>query len=99
MMAKPWERHEQIIVETYDAIKPNKSSRRHVRPIKGEKHPASMDVRFPRKTREKYAEGTKFRIYAKLTDKQGGKDFLSTHHSWPFEVWDDEKQDWVLIVD
>lgn len=98
-MAKPWEQHERTIVETYDAIKPNKSSQRHVRPVQGQKHPSSMDVRFPRAARDQYPVGTKFRCYAKLTDREGGKDFLSTFHSWPLEVWDEEKMTWILHRD
>ena len=98
-MAKPWEQHERIIVETYDATKSGKSSKRHVRPAKGQNHPQTMDVRFPRKVRYRYVEGTKFRIYAKLTDREGGKNFLSTHHSWPFEVWNEAKQKWETEID
>lgn len=30
--------------------------------------------------------GTKFRIFAKETDREGGPSFLYTHHSWPYEI-------------
>jgi hypothetical protein len=32
--------------------------------------------------------GTKFRIYAKETDREGSPPFLYTHFSWPYEVLD-----------
>lgn len=36
--------------------------------------------------RKAYPIGTKFRIYAKETDREGGKPFLYSHFDWPFEV-------------
>jgi hypothetical protein len=39
--------------------------------------------------RRKYPVGTRFRIYAKLTDKEGGGRFLHSHHNWPYEVLQD----------
>lgn len=33
-----------------------------------------------------YPVGTRFRIRAKLTDKEGGRDFLYTHFRWKYEV-------------
>jgi hypothetical protein len=30
--------------------------------------------------------GTRFLIYAKATDREGGRDFLSSHHSWDYEI-------------
>jgi hypothetical protein len=32
--------------------------------------------------------GARFRIYAKLTDKEGSRPFLHTHHNWDYEVLD-----------
>ena len=37
-----------------------------------------MHVRFPRAIRSAYPIGTRFRVYAKLTDKEGGNPFLHT---------------------
>lgn len=31
---------------------------------------------------------TRHRIYAKLTDREGGTPFLHTHHNWDYEVLD-----------
>jgi hypothetical protein len=83
---KPWSQYLQVIVETYTAVKAGKSSRIHVRPVKGEPFPQSMDVECSRSMRERYPIGTRFRIYAKKTSREGGKPFLYSRYDWPFEV-------------
>jgi hypothetical protein len=83
---KPWSQYRQVIVETYVAVKGGKSSRIHVRPVKGEPFPQAMDVECSRSMREQYPIGTRFRIYAKETSRQGGKPFLYSRYDWPFEV-------------
>ena len=85
-MANPWSRYQQVIVETYYAVKPGKSSRIHARPVAGQPFPQSMDVECSRSMRKEYPVGTKFRIYAKETDREGGKPFLYSHFDWPFDV-------------
>ena len=87
-MAKPWEKHQLLIVETYFEVKSGKSSHIHARPVEGQGFPVTLDVRCSRDMRNSYPVGTKFEIYAKLTDREGGSEFLSTHHSWPFKVID-----------
>ncbi|MER9971185.1 hypothetical protein [Mesorhizobium sp. M0060] len=83
---KPWSQYQQVVVETYSGIKPGKSSRVHVRPIVGQPFPVTMDVECSRTMRKQYPIGTKFRIYAKETNREGGKPFLYSHFDWPFEV-------------
>lgn len=85
-MAMPWECYHRIVVETYSAVKPGKSSRVHVRPVDGQIFPTSMDVECSREMRKKYKVGTKFRIWAKETDREGGKSFLYSHYNWPYEI-------------
>jgi len=34
-MTKPWSQYQQVVVETYNAVKAGKSSRIHVRPVPG----------------------------------------------------------------
>lgn len=85
-MAQPWSNYNQVIVETYYAVKSGKSSRIHVRPAAGQAYPQSMDVECSRTMRKAYPIGSKFRIWAKETDKEGGKPFLYSHFDWPFEV-------------
>ncbi len=78
----------QIIVETYSGRKPGKSSLVHARPIVGQVYPPSMDVECSRPMRKNHPVGTKFRIHVKEADREGGKPFLYTHYSWPYEVID-----------
>ena len=85
-MHKPWSPYRQVVVETYYAIKGGKSSRVHVRPVPGQPYPPTMDVECSRGMREAYPIGTRFRIHAKETRKEGGKPFLYSHYNWPYEV-------------
>lgn len=85
----PWNDYNQVIVETYEATKSGKKSKVHVRPIEGEIYPASMDVECSRSMRKDHPIGTRFRIYAKETRREGGKPFLYSHFNWPYEVVDD----------
>lgn len=85
-MNKPWSQYKQIIVETYHAKKAGKSSVIHVRPVEGEEFPTDMDVECSKGMREKYPVGTRFRIHVKETNREGGKPFLYSHHSWRYEV-------------
>lgn len=87
-MAQPWSNYSQIVVETYHAVKAGKSSRIHVRPVAGQPYPQTMDVECSRTMRKAYPIGTKFRIWAKEADREGGKPFLYSHFDWPFEVVD-----------
>ncbi|MGZ9189084.1 MAG: hypothetical protein ACXW39_03375 [Nitrospira sp.] len=54
----------------------------------GEQFPQALHVRSPKQMRRDKPVGTRFRIYAKLTDKEGGTPFLHTHHNWDYEVVD-----------
>lgn len=85
-MGKPWECYHQVVVETYYEMKSGKSTKIHVRPVKGQLFPTSLDVRCSRAMRNNYPIGTKFRIHAKLTDREGGGEFLHSHHDWPYNV-------------
>jgi hypothetical protein len=83
---KPWSQYHQVIVETYHAVKCGKSSRIHVRPIPGQVFPPTMDVECSRAMREEYPVGARFRIFAKETNREGGKAFLYSHYDWPHEI-------------
>jgi hypothetical protein len=85
-MSKPWSQYRQVIVETYRGGKVGESSGIHVRPVPGEPFSPTLDVECSRSMRQRYPVGTKFRIYAKETNREGGKPFLYSHYSWPFEV-------------
>ena len=86
-MGKPTEPTVQIVVETYPESGGGLHGDRHVRPVDGQGYPPGTRVRCSKPMRFSAPLGSKFLIYAKLTDKKGGRDFLSSHHSW----------DWVLV--
>nr|WP_321455033.1 hypothetical protein [uncultured Cohaesibacter sp.] len=50
----PWSDYQQIVVETYAATKSGKSSSLHVRPVKGEAYPTTMDVECSRSMRKSF---------------------------------------------
>ncbi|MAN75362.1 MAG: hypothetical protein CME84_14930 [Henriciella sp.] len=83
-MAKPWESYEQVVIEIYEAVKSGKSSHIHARPVEGQKYPTDLDC--SRKMRSNHPVGTKFRVWAKLTDREGGGEYLYTSWRWPYEV-------------
>lgn len=56
-MSKPWSQYQQVIVETYAAVKSGKSSRVHVRPVAGQPFPTTMDVECSRSMRKLYPVG------------------------------------------
>jgi hypothetical protein len=82
-MEKLWSPYVSVVVETYCAAG-TRSIR--VRPIPGEAFSSTMNVECSRSMRTQYRLGTRFRIRAKLTDKEGGKPFLYCRYDWKFEV-------------
>lgn len=82
--------YEHIIVESY---KPKNTSglhgEIHIRPIKGqEPFKVNMHVRCSKNLSEEhqYPVGTRFRIKAKITNKEGGKPFIHSHYTWSYDV-------------
>ena len=76
-----------VIVESY--LPDNTSGlhgKIHIRPIKEEKFSQNIHVECSKKLSTEYPVGTKFKIRAKLTDREGAGDFLYSYHAWPFEV-------------
>lgn len=79
--------YHMIIVETYIATETSgKHGKIHVRPAKGEIFPQTMDVECSRAIRKLYPVGTKFKIRAKQTSKEGGEPFLYSSYKWDYEV-------------
>jgi len=76
-----------VVVESY---KPESTSglhgEIHIRPVEGEKYLQSLNVECSKKLSKDYPIGAKFRIKAKLTDREGYGEYLYSHYSWPFEV-------------
>jgi hypothetical protein len=79
--------YEYIVVETYYAT--NTSGLHgpvHVRPVPGEKHSTSLHVECSKSLVRDYAVGTRFRIRAKLTDREGGGQYLYSYFGWNAEI-------------
>lgn len=58
----------------------------HVRPLPGQRFPPSLRVECSKKLSRDYPPGTRFRILAKLTDREGGGEFLYSSWRWEYEV-------------
>ena len=86
-MAKLDEPYLQIEVESYV---PSETSglhgKVHIRPCLGQSYPTTMHVECSKKLSVGYPVGTRFRIFAKLTDRQGEGDFLYSSYRWKYEV-------------
>lgn len=80
-MANPNEPYIEVVVESYT---PSSTAGLHgpvhIRPVRGQ--PGSKKL----SDTSIYPLGTKFKIRAKITDREGGKPFLYSHYSWPFTV-------------
>ena len=85
-MAKPWESYQQIIIETYKEVKSGKSSNTHARPIEGQPYPTTLDVECSRTMRKNHPVGTRFKVFVKLTDREGGGEYLYTSWQWAYEI-------------
>jgi len=85
-MGKPAEPTVRVMVESYRESGSGLHGEVHIRPIAGQAYPTSLRVRCSKGLSRNYPVGTKFWIYAKLTDREGGSEFLSSHHSWDYEV-------------
>lgn len=85
-MGKPEEPYIRIVVETYIERASGLHGDIHVRPIAGQGVPHDLRVRFPKALRQAHPIGTHFRVYAKLTDREGGGEFVHTNHAWDVEV-------------
>jgi len=86
-MAKLHEQYVDIIVESYRASGTSGlHGSVHIRPIAGQGYSSSLHVQCWKGLRENYPIGTKFRIKAKLTDREGEGDFLYSSYRWKYEV-------------
>jgi len=86
-MAKPDEPYQLVEVESYiPAAISGLHGKVHIRPCKGQDYPGTMHVECSKKLSRDYPVGTRFRITAKLTDREGGSEFLYSHYSWKYEV-------------
>lgn len=77
--------YEYIIVESFNP-RVKSTNPTHIRPILGQGiYSTEMMVECSRKLLT-YPIGTRFKIYAKITNREGGTDFIYTNYNWLFEV-------------
>jgi hypothetical protein len=86
-MAKMYENYEWVDVESYlPARTGGLHGKVHVRPLPGQRFSVHLHVQCSRSITENYPVGTRFRLLAKLTDKEGGGEFLYSSYRWKYEV-------------
>ncbi len=76
--------YKEVIVETYR--EGGGITGIHVRPAAGQPFPQSLRVECSKRLITDYPVGTRFKITAKLTDRQGEGEFLYSSYRWKFEV-------------
>ena len=85
-MAKPYESYKKVIVESFKISGSGLHGDVHIRPITGQGYDRGIRVECSKKLSKDYPVGTRFKIKAKLTDKDGGSEFLYSYFGWKFEV-------------
>ncbi len=58
----------------------------HIRPVFGGPYPPTLHVECSKSLSRNYPVGTRFRIRAKLTDREGGCQYLYSSWRWDYEV-------------
>lgn len=86
-MAKPNEPYVIVVVESY---RPESTAGLHgdvhIRPVEGQAFPSHLHVECSKALARDYPVGTRFRLRAKLTDRESRGEFLYSSYKWPFEV-------------
>ncbi len=83
--------YREIVIETFENPGEPAAENIRARPLPGQGLSTSMRVECSSKMREKHQVGTKLKIRAKVTDREGGTPFLYCHYSWPYEVLSDQE--------
>lgn len=85
-MGLPTEPYFDLLVETFDSGQVSgRHGTKHVRPISGQGYD-SLVVSCNREMRDLFPIGTLFKIRAKLSNKEGGAEYLKSPHSWGYSV-------------
>ena len=86
MMAQPLSPYQYVIVETFKSSRKGDANYIHARPVDGQGFPSWTEVECSKAMRLSHPVGTRIKVRAKQTDREGGSPFLYTHFSWPYEV-------------
>lgn len=79
--------YHEIVVESFIPRDPSgRHGLVHIRPLPGQGFSTHLFIQCSKRLSEDYPVGTKFKIRAKLTDREGGTEFLYSSYKWPFDV-------------
>jgi hypothetical protein len=78
--------YREYLVETYIPDAEQSCQEVRVRPLEAQGLPVDLKVRCSVAMRENHDIGTVFKIFAKLTNKEGGTPFLHSPYTWDYEV-------------
>jgi len=79
--------YEYVVVESFVPVETTGlHGAIHIRPAAGQKYPQTIHVECSKKLSRNYPVGTRFKIRAKLTDREGGGQYLYSSYRWPVEV-------------
>lgn len=79
-------RYKRYIVETFLPYGEQSTSEIRVRPVAGQGLSKKMRVKCGKPFRARYAIGTRFRMWAMVSDREGGTPFLYSPYGWMPEV-------------
>lgn len=86
-MAKHGEPYRHVVVESYVPYSTaGLHGPVHIRPIAGQGLPDALQVECAKSLSRDYPVGTRFRLKAKLTDREDGGEYLYSYHGWKVEV-------------
>lgn len=86
-MAKIDEPYVNVMVESFEpSASSGKHGKVHIRPLAGQGFDQNLFVECSKSLSKDYPTGTQFRIRAKLTDREGGGEYLYSSWRWPIEV-------------
>lgn len=77
-----------ILVESFIPLdSSNRHGPIHIRPLPNQDpYKTTMFVECSKDLSYEYPLGTRFRIKAKITNREGGTPYIYSHYSWPYEV-------------
>lgn len=86
-MPKCKQDYQPLIVESYMPVSTaGRHGTVHIRPIAGQIFPQDLFVECNKSLSRDYPVGTRFKLCAKLTNRQGGVEFLYSYFGWKVEV-------------
>lgn len=68
--------YREVIIETFSNHGESTDAKVRARPVEGQGYDTNMRVECSRSMRKNHPVGTKFKLLAKVSSRQGGKEFL-----------------------